>query len=150
MKDFTGIRFMHVRVFDIHGKLQPCGGATIAYKDLGNHQYLVSMALCSPKDPFNKKAGRAVAANRLSEGLKHADATALPIIPFLRRLTILQDFNHPDPDIVRLKNACMNEVKRVVEERSWHNTAWSQHKDRGHSLHTVHGMRKSKAETTTA
>jgi hypothetical protein len=51
------IRYIHPKVGD--------GRATIAYEEMENHDVIVTVAYCSPKDQFTRKIGRAIASGRL-------------------------------------------------------------------------------------
>lgn len=68
------IKYVHLRCFQLEGTIEPKGGITIAYEfmlDNGPTSVVrYSFAICSPKDHYNKKIGRAVAAGRLRPGSK--------------------------------------------------------------------------------
>ena len=72
------IRYIHLRNND-YAELEPAierphsnGGATIAYSVLpnGDDKVIVEAAIayCSPRDTFNRRVGRSVAAGRLRKG----------------------------------------------------------------------------------
>ena len=65
------MRYLHIRNYDgvQHPEnLLPHGGVTFAYERITSDALLVARADCSPRDNYNKKIGRAVAAGRLEKG----------------------------------------------------------------------------------
>lgn len=67
------MKFIHVRVRDDSqvGGLSTKGGFTIGYKEIGESEDLViewGLAVCSPKDRYEKKLGRDVSTGRLVKG----------------------------------------------------------------------------------
>lgn len=59
-------KFHHVRFYNEDGSVHNMGGATIAFvENLKDNSIRYAWALCSPKDNFNKKTGRAIASGRL-------------------------------------------------------------------------------------
>jgi hypothetical protein len=61
----TGTYYMHYRRRDTSGCALPQGGATLAIRTVGENRIVVGMALCSNRDVFNKKLGRAIAEGRI-------------------------------------------------------------------------------------
>lgn len=77
-----GIRFTHIRAV-IDPALGPLakGGATVAWKyDDENKRIVYSTALCSAKDNFCRRTGRAVSAGRLKRSL--LDFFATNFVPY--------------------------------------------------------------------
>jgi hypothetical protein len=66
-----GLQYVHLRGYDIFGKLCSNGGLTIAYVK-PKHDYqnvvLISTGLCNPIDSFYKEDGRFYAAREFASG----------------------------------------------------------------------------------
>ena len=65
-----GVKFRHIRNYMTDFRtgenvISNMGGATIAYKEVGENKIRFAVALCSEKDNFSKKTGRTIAAGRL-------------------------------------------------------------------------------------
>lgn len=61
------IFFTHIRDQNRHGVL-PKGGCTLGWtRDLANDRILITMSRCSPKDHYNRAAGRAIVTERMEK-----------------------------------------------------------------------------------
>ena len=63
----TGTKFLHFRAIDERGNVNPHGGVTIAYQTDQSGATYYGTARCSEDDNFVKRAGRRLAAFRLSQ-----------------------------------------------------------------------------------
>ena len=64
------VKFRHIRNYMTDYRtgenvISNLGGATIAYKEIGENKIRFAVALCSEKDNFSKKIGRTIASGRL-------------------------------------------------------------------------------------
>lgn len=86
----NSVRFLHYRAFAADGTVLPYGGATVAYRKVGDGQVVYAVATCRNKnlqpdvksaysDNFNRRRGRDIALGRLmddSSGKRHEIGTA--------------------------------------------------------------------------
>lgn len=74
----NSVRFLHYRAFANDGTVLPYGGATVAYRKVGDGQVAYAVALCRNKerqpdvkraysDNFNRRRGRDIALGRLMD-----------------------------------------------------------------------------------
>jgi len=89
------IQYMHFRQKD----RATYGGATLAIMPLDKNKVVVAIAHCNPKDLFNKKMGRTIAAGRLQAFLDGRESVEANI----REVTV--------PDMSRIKEAVESELQ---------------------------------------
>jgi hypothetical protein len=58
--------FMHYRSVNNDDSINPRGGATIAIHPLNPERAVISIALCTTSDVYNKKLGRNIATGRIN------------------------------------------------------------------------------------
>ena len=89
------IQYMHFRQKD----RATYGGATLAIMPLDKNKVVVAIAHCNPKELFNKKMGRTIAAGRLQAFLDGRESVEANI----REVTV--------PDMSRIKEAVESELQ---------------------------------------
>ena len=63
------IKYKHFRTYDENEQVYHKGGATLAYEFKDDETVVFAVARCRYTDNFNRKLGRAIAANRLKKNI---------------------------------------------------------------------------------